>query len=218
MWFTQGLSIDFIWNTGLLLLGLISFCLGGFFTYQSYFKHPQFSYIPANEEWRSYLGELVDQSQNQASNESTASAIFVDVSGAVTKPGVYQVNQDSRVQDALLLAGGFLPQAKKQYIHQSLNLSHKLHDQEKIYIPLEGEDVPSALNQNQSQQPGNQTNKLSLSNATQEDLMELEGIGEKRAQDILAGAPYRDKEDFLERSGLSRNLAQELLENSIILE
>ena len=213
MWFSQGLSIELIFNLLIFLLGIASFSLGGYFTYQSYFRQPSSTFIPANAEWQSYLGELVNRAQ-LSGEESSASASFVDISGAVEKPGVYQISNKGRVQDVVLMAGGFLPQANKQFIHQKLNLSRKISDQEKIYIPLEGEGFsPSVEVLNEK----SVDKRISLGNTTTEELMLLEGIGEKRAESILAGIPYQSEEDFLERSGLSRNLAQELLESYISL-
>jgi len=218
MWFAHGISVDLVFNVLIMSLGALSFCLGGYFTYLSYFRQPQFSYIPVNDQWHSYLGELVDRAQSQTEATSSPTAFFVDVGGAVAKPGVYQISSDGRIQDALLMAGGFLPQASKQFIHQDLNLSRKIQDQEKIYVPLEGEEIraDSVLPSVQGRNSGN--SKLSLGSASLDDLMALEEIGEKRAESILAGYPYADEEDFLERSGLSRTLAQELLQNKITLE
>lgn len=218
MWFSHGFSVDLLFNTLILCLGFISFCLGGYFTYLSYFKQPQFSYLPVDDEWRSYLGELVNRAKTPSVASALPEAFFVDVSGAVERPGVYQISGESRVQDALLMAGGFLPQASQQFIHQELNLSRKIQDQEKIYVPLEGEEITSKAVKPSVQNTSSGETKISLDSASLEDLMALEGIGEKRAEAILAGYPYASEQDFLERSGLSRTLAQELLQSWITLE
>ena len=61
--------------------------------------------------------------------------IFVDVCGAVAKPGVYGMEPDSRVFQAIEAAGGFLPEAAGAYINQAQALS----DGQQIYVPTEEE-------------------------------------------------------------------------------
>lgn len=56
---------------------------------------------------------------------------WVDIKGAVTKPGVYQVNHYQRVNDVVQAAGGLLKTADLNRI----NLSLQLHDQQIIYVP-----------------------------------------------------------------------------------
>ncbi len=40
----------------------------------------------------------------------------VDVSGAVAKPGVYQIKDGGRIEDAVKVAGGFTEGADKEYV------------------------------------------------------------------------------------------------------
>lgn len=56
--------------------------------------------------------------------------IFVDIKGAVKKPGVYQVSDKSIVNDAIEMAGGFNKDAYKN----GINLSKKLTDEMVIYV------------------------------------------------------------------------------------
>lgn len=80
------------------------------------------------------------------SGEATASAsptpvikIKVDVSGAVKNPGVYELLEDARVEDALDAAGGFSDRVDKDWVDKNLNLAARLHDGDKLYIPEMGE-------------------------------------------------------------------------------
>lgn len=57
-------------------------------------------------------------------------AICVQVTGAVANPGVYFMNEDSRLMDALAAAGGLLPEAN----WSGLNLAATLYDTQKIEI------------------------------------------------------------------------------------
>jgi len=63
--------------------------------------------------------------------------IVVDISGAVQNPGLYKLDQSSRVGDALSVAGGISKEASLEYVSKSLNLAQKLEDTQKIYVPFE---------------------------------------------------------------------------------
>ena len=56
--------------------------------------------------------------------------IRVDVKGAVKNPGVYELDSNSRVIDAIKLAGGTNSSASTKY----LNLSKKVSDEMIIYV------------------------------------------------------------------------------------
>ena len=73
----------------------------------------------------------------ESSNEaSPSSKIFVDVSGAVIKPGVYELSSTSRLQEALILAGGLSDSADRGWVARNLNLAIKLKDGTLIFGPL----------------------------------------------------------------------------------
>lgn len=57
-------------------------------------------------------------------------SIFVDVKGAVNKPGVYELNKNSRVIDAIKIAGGL----NKNADTSTINLSKKLNDGNVVII------------------------------------------------------------------------------------
>lgn len=65
--------------------------------------------------------------------------IIVDLSGAVENPGLYELDEGSRVGDLLSLGGGTLGETSAIYVSKNLNLSKKLEDSSKVYIPFEWE-------------------------------------------------------------------------------
>ncbi len=137
--------------------------------------------------------EVADSSSN-ASNKNSTSEIVVDVKGAVSKPGIYQIKSDARLQDVLNLAGGVLPTAD---INQ-VNLALKLKDEMVVYIPAKGEKLENQTilqqttgTSNTLTNGGEQTgNKININTANETQLMELEGIGETKAKAIIQ---YREK-------------------------
>ena len=134
---------------------------------------------------------------NQESTEETSSespeseTILVDVKGAVQSEGVYELSSTARVNDAIKAAGGFSDQADKK----SVNLAQKLSDEAVVYVASQGENVSvvqSATSSPATGDAGNEnTEKINLNTATVADLTTISGIGEKRANDILA---YRDSQ------------------------
>ena len=49
-----------------------------------------------------------------------------------------------------------------------------------------------------------------MNTALKKELMELRGIGEARAEEIVKNRPYTNFQDFVERSTLSTSLLNEL--------
>lgn len=123
---------------------------------------------------------------SEAKEDSTSLYITVDIKGAVQKPGVYELPSNSRVNDAINLAGGVSEQADRQ----SVNFAQKLSDEAVIYVATVGEQL-SVVNQASAKpdDPSKATEKVNLNKATLADLQTISGIGQKRAQDIL---DYRD--------------------------
>lgn len=123
--------------------------------------------------------------------------ISVDVSGAVSTPGVYKLKADSRVEDAIAAAGGFKQNANHEYISKYLNLAQLLIDGSKIYIPPIG-DVGVVSQSVSGLVAGSSTQaQVSLNNASQSELESLPGVGPVTASKIISGRPYQKVEDLL---------------------
>lgn len=62
--------------------------------------------------------------------------VQVEVFGAVVQPGVYYLQSDARIIDAINIAGGLTDQADQELLHQHLNMAQKITDEQKISVPL----------------------------------------------------------------------------------
>ncbi|WP_051683120.1 helix-hairpin-helix domain-containing protein [Salinicoccus luteus] len=118
--------------------------------------------------------------------------IFVEVKGAVKYPGVFELPPDARVKNVLEMA-----QLKTEADLLTVNQSMKLTDEMVIYVPVEGEAEgvdPAAV-----QGPGGEEEaaKVNINTATVEELVTLNGIGEKKAQLFI---------DYREEQGLFMKL------------
>ena len=107
--------------------------------------------------------------------------IFVDVAGAVNKPGVYSLTGKSRVIDAIKAAGDSAPGADLS----TINLARILNDGEQIYVDStvinsSGVRVSKSVH----------TGPININRATAKQLDALDGIGPVIAQRIV---DYRKK-------------------------
>jgi competence protein ComEA len=102
--------------------------------------------------------------------------LFVDVVGAVRRPGLYRLKDGSRVADAVIRAGGPTPKAQIEL----LNLAARIADGEQVVVPRRG--VGGAL-----AAPGGAvaTGPVHLNSATLEQLDALPGVGPVTAQKIV---------------------------------
>jgi len=92
-----------------------------------------------------FLGGGIWIRTGQSQNKSVISAqpavnrmIQVDVIGAVMQPGFYNLNGDSRVLDALAVAGGLAPGADPR-----MNLAEQLYNGQRLEIPYINNTYPS---------------------------------------------------------------------------
>ncbi len=111
-----------------------------------------------------------------------SSRVVVDVVGAVRRPGLYRLPQDSRIADAVTRAGGTTAKADLAQV----NLAAPLADGEQVVVPQRG--APGAAGSASS--PGVPAGPVQLSTATLEQLDTLPGVGPATAQKIL---DYREK-------------------------
>lgn len=121
--------------------------------------------------------------------ESYSQQIYVDIKGAVVKPGMYEGNANMRVWDAVMLAGGVSDTADTKQV----NFSERIVDQMIIYVPKIGEEVEVPEKSSASQESQSKdTSKINLNKASETELQTLPGVGQKKAQEIIR---YREEND-----------------------
>ncbi len=101
----------------------------------------------------------------------TPAPVFVQITGAVVEPGLYQLPENSRVSDAIAAAGGLLPIADDE----SINLAAIVQDGAKLVIPKA--DFYTAGGQGSS--------RVNINTASLDELDTLPGIGASTAQAII---------------------------------
>lgn len=134
--------------------------------------------------------------------------LFVQVAGAVQRPGVYEVQPGARVFQVLLMAGGMTPEADGE----AVPLAAEVSDGACIRVPRIGETMAGPILQASAAPAGggrsgsSTTAPISLSTATEAELDTLPGVGPKTAQLIIAyrveNGPFVSVDQLEEVSGI----------------
>lgn len=142
---------------------------------------------------------ILEDKKEKPDNES--SSIFVEVKGAVKKPGVYTFQSDARVEEAIRRAGGFTSKADTIEINQAA----KLEDSMMIYVRKQGEaeghvqtaaaDVPTGNEKSQS---------VNVNQADAAELQTINGIGPAKAEAIIM---YREEHGEFQKIEDLRNIS-----------
>lgn len=171
----------------------------------------------------------------EKNKEEKVSYYQVDIKGEVNVPGIYSVVQGSRVIDVIRLAGDLTEHADTSVI----NLSKKVVDEMVIVIYSTDEVnkfTETKANEEQKQQKCLQvtedsvhndacidskdissTSKISLNQASKEELMSLSGIGEAKATAIISyreqHGPFLEIESLKNVEGIGEELFARIKEN-----
>ena len=131
--------------------------------------------------------------------------ILVYICGAVNEPGVIALPEGSRMNDAVLAAGGFLENAAVT----GVNLAEKLRDEQMIVVLTQEE-----FNAREEGVSRAEDTLVNLNTADISDLCSLPGIGESKAREIITyrekNGAFRKKEDIMQVTGIKENLYRKI--------
>ncbi len=162
--------------------------------------------------------------ENNEKKVMTSDKIWVDVEGAVEKPGVYELAAGARIDNVLTAAGGLAANCDRNWVRRNINLAQKIPDGAKIYIPTEGEaDSNTSMTSTTSTKSttgstgevagvttmglGNEVSgTVNINSASKSELDKLWGIGETRAEAIINNRPYNNIDELLTKAGIPKNV------------
>jgi len=167
--------------------------------------------------------QTADDEAAALATEEKEAFIVVDIEGAVMAPGIVRLQEGSRVNDAVLEAGGLAASADTMEV----NLAARLSDGDKVYIPTKQERQGSAtaaagiVTDSISGSPANQGNGMvNINTANSEQLQALNGVGPATAQKII---DYRESiggfkkiEDLMKVSGIGSKTFEKLKDKIIV--
>lgn len=171
--------------------------------------------------------EIITTNEKISENQLPTN-IFVDVSGSVNKPDLYQVKYGTRLKDLIKKAGDLSETADKGFFARNFNLARIVNDQEKIYIPsiwevqngyfletpqsfdyLSPSNLQSPTTNNQSS-TNNLQSLININNATIEELDSLPGIGKITSQKIINNRPYKSIEELLNKKVVNKSVFEKI--------
>ena len=161
--------------------------------------------------------------------------VYVDIKGAVKKPGVYKINSDKKIIDVITIAGGLMENANTD----NINLSKKVTD-EMVIIIYTDEEVKNSnivdtvikvidkecvcpniqndgcINTEINDSITNVNKTININTATLEELMSINGLGEAKAKAIIKyrgeNGYFKIIDDLLNVSGIGEALFEKIKE------
>jgi competence protein ComEA len=143
------------------------------------------------------------------SSVKTVKTISVDVEGAVFHTGVFTLAENSRVQDALIKAGGLDGDADRDFVAKHINLASKLTDGAKIYIPRKGEDILDGASTVNTVN-GVAVTFLNINTTSADNLDSLPGVGPATAEKIINNRPYATIQELVTKKVISQRVFDEI--------
>lgn len=171
--------------------------------------------------------------QMEISQENTL--IYVDICGAVAKPGVYQMKSGSRLFEVIELAGGLQEDAAVRYVNQA----RTVQDGEQILImteaeveealaagemdsqmkmaQMQGNSVSADMNGIQEASGAQASTKININTASAQELMTLTGVGESKANLIIQyredNGGFSSTEEMMNIEGIGEKTYAKFAEN-----
>lgn len=176
-----------------------------------------YNFITSNSEEIEYTNIIVNTIEVNKEMEEPET-IKVYVAGAVNTPGVIELEEGSRIEDAINLAGGITKEANLSQV----NLAYKMEDGQKLYIPNINDKQIEYLTSGSGEEVVEDASKLSnnkvnINKAGVEELGTLQGVGEALAQRIVnyreENGKFKTIEDLKNVSGIGEKKFESIKEN-----
>ncbi len=152
----------------------------------------------------------IKEGKNDSEKEKSTENIFVYVCGAVQKPGVYELLSGQRICDAIAAAGGLSEQAAGD----SLNQAEVLSDGQMLRVLTTEEAAAATVQPGQETAESSRDGRVDINTADASALMSLPGIGQSKADAIIAyrnehGA-FKAPEELMNISGIKEGVYQKI--------
>lgn len=148
-----------------------------------------------------------DDADESSRKSSSAAEVYVDVDGAVARPGVYRLKEGARVSQAIDAAGGLTAEADVT----GLNRASKITDGQKIYVSTVGEQQAAAADEAGGGAAAAScavasSGLVNINTASAAELQTLSGIGPSMAQSIIdertQNGVFASVDDLMRVSGI----------------
>ena len=125
----------------------------------------------------------IEEIKEEITNEKNM--LIIHIAGAVKKEGVIEIEENSRIADAIEKAGGLTKEADLT----DVNLAYSVKDGQKIYIPSVKDKEKATIvssGMGEDEEISSEEKMVNINTATQAQLEELSGIGPSTASSIIS--------------------------------
>lgn len=162
-----------------------------------------------------------EESENLTVKNQKEEKVWVYICGAVNRPGVYTFDSEVRIFEVIAQAGGMTEAASATFLNQAQRVS----DGEQIYVPTQvevnagnvGTDASESTsdgNQSAGTQTAAEDGRVNINTASKEELMTLTGIGEAKADSIIAyretQGGFQSIEDIMQIEGIKEGVFRKI--------
>lgn len=161
---------------------------------------------------------LAEENNVVTETEVRTAMIMVDVGGEVNDPKVVELEEGSRVEDAIMAAGGVTEDADLM----DINRAAFIEDGDKILIPKKIDESSGdvLISSSQSSSKGGYSSysgKININTAGSEELQQLDGVGPATAEKIIeyreTTGRFKSIEDIKNVSGIGDKTFEKMKED-----
>lgn len=173
------------------------------------------------QKYQAQTDEIVVTKGESEASISGRRSITIDIGGGISHPGVYVLPEGSRVEDAIVAAGGFDEHADIDLTERSVNRAQRLIDGSKLYIPIQIDINDSQAGIQTDFLPDNTSHNMlsveqsiiSINTASQTELETLSGVGPATAQKIIEARPYMNIDELVVKKAVGQKLFERIKEH-----
>ena len=181
--------------------------------------------------------------KNENKKAETNKKIKVEIKGAINNPGVYELDDNSRVIDVINIAGGLTENADTSLVSLSKKINDEMviiiytreeienYNNSKIkteYVYIEVPSCPDKVNEacieeykEEKQETEEETNNLiNINTASIDELTKLSGIGEAKAKLIIEyreqNGKFKEIKELTNVKGIGDSLIEKVKDNITI--
>ena len=146
--------------------------------------------------------------------------IKIHITGEVNNEGIVELEEGSRIDDAIKAAGDITGLADLSKV----NLAYELSDGQKVYIPSVNEEIEeyatSDAGENVLEEKSSSNGKININIASSEELQTISGIGESLANRIIdyrnSNGKFKSVEDLKNVSGIGDKKFEDIKSKIIV--
>ena len=168
----------------LLALFVLAAIIYNIITKSDFFNKSEDEFIIENKEITQSIS--IDNTVSEEISSEVPAKIKIYIAGEVVSPGVYELDENSRIEDAINIAGGLT----KDAFLRDVNLACILEDAMKIYIPNKNDNENIEIISGNTTNPTSTSNGININKADASELESIPGIGPSTAQKIIT---YRNE-------------------------